>query len=334
LCKRWKALAGEWDVKSLLASLGVVFQSEGSNAKKVRAAASITHAAEGDIAFCWYTGEKGVSYITRSKASVILCRNEMQGLVHPGADQLIIFTGNPRFAFVRVLNEMQGKERPIGISPRAVISKNAKIGKNCYIGDYAVIGDNCTVGDNTAIYDKVSLVQNCMVGRNCVIQSGVSMGSDGFAFERYETGELLKFPHKGYVKLGDNVEICANCSIARGSLSDTVIGDGTKLDALVHIAHNVIVGRNCELTAGTVIGGSTTLGDTCWTGLNSTLKDNIRLGNNVIVASGASVIHDVPDGDIVAGVPAKSIKHKVKTDELFLLAGQKKEEAEKTSTAV
>jgi UDP-3-O-[3-hydroxymyristoyl] glucosamine N-acyltransferase len=113
-----------------------------------------------------------------------------------------------------------------------------------------------------------------------------------------------------------------------------VIGEGTKVDALVHIAHNVIVGRNCELTAGTIIGGSTTLGDTCWTGLNSTLKDNIRLGNNVIVASGASVIHDVPDGDIVAGVPAKSIKHKVNSDQLFLMAGQKEEqEKKKTSTA-
>lgn len=334
MCKRWKALAEEWDVKSLLASLGVHFQSEGSDAKKVRGAASISGAAEGDIAFCWYTGEKGVSCITRSKASVILCRNEMQGLVHPSADQLLVFTGNPRFAFVSVLNEMQGKERPIGISRNAVISKNAKIGKNCYIGDSAVIGDNCTVGDNTVIYDRVSLVQNCIVGRNCVIQSGVSMGSDGFAFERYETGELVKFPHRGYVRLGDNVEICANCSIARGSLSETVIGDGTKVDALVHIAHNVIVGRNCELTAGTIIGGSTTLGDTCWTGLNSTLKDNIRLGNNVIVASGASVIHDVPDGDIVAGVPAKSIKHKVNSDQLFLMAGQKEEqEKNKTSTA-
>jgi UDP-3-O-[3-hydroxymyristoyl] glucosamine N-acyltransferase len=92
----------------------------------------------------------------------------------------------------------------------------------------------------------------------------------------------------------------------------------------VHIAHNVSVGNNCELTAGTIIGGSTVVGDTSWTGLNSTIKNGLKLGNNVIVASGASVIHDVPDGDIVAGVPARSIKHKVSTDEVFLMAGQKK----------
>jgi UDP-3-O-[3-hydroxymyristoyl] glucosamine N-acyltransferase len=160
------------------------------------------------------------------------------------------------------------------------------------------------------------------------------MGSDGFAFERYSTGELEKFPHKGYVRIGNNVEIFANCSVARGSLSDTIIGDGTKLDALVHIAHNVVLGRNCVLTAGTIIGGSTIVGDMCWTGLNSTLKNKIKLGNNVIVGSGASVIHDVPDGDIVAGVPAKSIKHKVNTDERFLMAGQKDEKEQEKKTWV
>jgi UDP-3-O-[3-hydroxymyristoyl] glucosamine N-acyltransferase len=310
--------------------LGVDFQFEGSGGK-VQGAASIGDATESDLAFCWYAGEKGASYISKSKAGVILCKSEMQGITHPNGRQLLIFTDNPRLTFVRVLNEMQGQNKLAGISQRAVISEKAKIGANCYVGDYVVIGDNCVIGDNTVIYDRVSLVQNCIIGSNCLIQSGVSMGSDGFAFERHRTGRLEKFPHRGYVRIGDNVEIYANCSIARGSLSDTIIGDGTKLDALVHIAHNVRVGKDCELTAGTIIGGSTTVGDTCWTGLNSTLKNKINVGNNVIVASGASVIHDVPDGDIVAGVPAKSIKDKVRTDELFLMAGQ--EESKKTSVA-
>lgn len=305
------------------------FHSEGNDGR-VKGASSITEATENDLAFCWYAGEKGASYISKSKAGVILCKSEIQGLVHPRGRQLLIFTDNPRLAFIRIVKEMQGKGRLVGVSERAVISEESKIGGNCYIGDYVVIGANCTIGDNTVIYDRVSLVQNCVIGKNCLIQSGASIGSDGFAFERHATGELEKFPHNGYVRIGNNVEIYANCSVARGSLSDTVIGDGTKLDALVHIAHNVIVGKNCELTAGTIIGGSTTLGNMCWTGLNSTLKNKIKIGNNVIVASGASVIHNVPDGDIVAGVPAKSIKEKVKTDELFLMAGQ---ENKKTSVA-
>jgi UDP-3-O-[3-hydroxymyristoyl] glucosamine N-acyltransferase len=313
----------DWDVVSVLSNLGVNFESEGSKIR-VQGIGSIDEATQSDLAFCWYVGQKGQSYISQSKAGVILCKKEMQGLVHPNSKQLFVFTDNPRLTFVRVTREMTRQQQPVGISPRAVISEKSKIGSGCYIGDYAVIGDNCSVGENTIVYDRVSLVQNCIIGSNCIIQSGASLGSDGFAFERYQDGELEKFPHKGYVRLGNNVEIYANCSIARGSLSDTRIGDGTKLDALVHIAHNVNVGKNCELTAGTIIGGSTSVGDTSWTGLNSTLKNGIKVGRSVIVASGASVIHDVPDGDIVAGVPARSIKHKVNTDEVFLMAGQKK----------
>jgi UDP-3-O-[3-hydroxymyristoyl] glucosamine N-acyltransferase len=313
----------DWDISSLLSDLAIDFQSEGSNVK-VRGYASIDDASEHDLAFCRYSGEKAVSYISRSKGGVILCKKEMQGLVYPNGRQLLIFTDNPRLAFVRAAHRMQKQEQLVGVSPRAVISENSSIGSKCYIGDYVVIGDDCSVGDNTVIYDRVSLVQNCIIGDNCLIQSGASLGSDGFAFERHETGELEKFPHKGYVRLSDNVDIYANCSIARGSLYDTKIGAGTKLDALVHIAHNVSVGKNCELTAGTIIGGSTTVGDSSWTGLNSTIKNGIKVGKNVIVASGASVIHDVTDGDIVAGVPARSIKHKVNTDEVFLMAGQNK----------
>ena len=221
------------------------------------------------------------------------------------------------------MKQISDKKPKCGISSNAIISESAEIGFDCYIGDYTVIGDNCKIGDNTIISDRVSLVQNCSIGSDCIIQPGVTIGADGFAFERYQNGELERFPHIRGVKIGNNVEICANSSIARGSLSDTVIGDGTKVDALVHIAHNVAIGKNCELTAGTIIGGSTTLGDMCWTGLNSTLKDNIKIGNNVLVAAGAAVIHDVQDEDIVAGVPAKSIKSKVTSDLVFLMSGQK-----------
>jgi UDP-3-O-[3-hydroxymyristoyl] glucosamine N-acyltransferase len=313
----------DWDVVSVLSNLGINFDLEGSKIR-VQGIGSIDEATESDLAFCKYVDQKGLSYISRSKAGVILCKKEMQGLVHPNSKQLFVFTDNPRLTFIRLTREMTHQQQLVGISPRAVISDKSKVGSGCYIGDYTVIGDNCSVGDNTLVYDRVSLVQNCIIGSNCVIQSGASLGSDGFAFERYEDGKLEKFPHTGNVRLGNNVEIYANCSIARGSLSDTSIGDGTKLDALVHIAHNVIVGKNCELTAGTIIGGSTSVGDTSWTGLNSTLKNGIKVGRSVIVASGASVIHDVPDGDIVAGVPARSIKHKVNTDDVFLMAGQNK----------
>jgi UDP-3-O-[3-hydroxymyristoyl] glucosamine N-acyltransferase len=120
--------------------------------------------------------------------------------------------------------------------------------------------------------------------------------------------ELEKFPHHGKVVIENDVEIFANCSIARGSLSDTIIGQGTKIETSCHIAHNVTIGKDTELRAGTIVGGSTTIGNNCWLGLNSTIKNKIKIGDQVIVGSGSSVIYDIVDEDIVAGVPAKSIK--------------------------
>jgi UDP-3-O-[3-hydroxymyristoyl] glucosamine N-acyltransferase len=320
----------EWDIESLLSILGVDYRSEGAR-RKIKGVSSIKEASENELSFCYYDGEKGVSLLSKSNAGIILCKKSMGEVVHPKAgEQQFIFVDNPRLVFVQVVKEICEKKKVIGISERAVISEKAKIGSNCYIGDYVVIGDNCRIGNNTIIYDRVSLVQNCHIGNDCVIQPGVTIGADGFAFERYPSGELVRFPHVRGVKIGDNVEICANTNIARGSLSDTIIGDGTKVDAMVQIAHNVVIGKNCEITTGTIIGGSTKIGDMSWTGLNSTLKDNIKIGTNVLVAAGAVVIHDVQDQDVVAGVPAKSIKDKVTSDLLFLMAGQ---ESKKQSPA-
>lgn len=313
----------EWDIEQILCGLGVNYWSEGPK-RKINSASSIEEASENQLSFCYYDGEKGASLISKSNAGVILCKKNIEGkATHPNPDkQQLFYLDNPRLVFVQLMSEIYKKKRMIGISEYAVVSKTAKIGFNSYIGDFVVVGDNCTIGDNTIIHDRVSLVQNCAVGNNCIIQPGVTLGADGFAFERFENGELVRFPHIKGVKIGNNVEICANTNVARGSLSDTVIGDGTKVDAMVQIAHNVVIGNNCEITTGTIIGGSTKIGDMCWTGLNSTLKDNIKIGSNVLIAAGAVVIHDVEDKDIVAGVPAKSIKDKVKTNLVFLMAGQ------------
>ena len=136
------------------------------------------------------------------------------------------------------------------------ISDSAKIGKKCKLGYLSTIGNNCRIGDNVTISDKVTIVQNTTIGNNCTIQSGVVIGADGFSYERDEHSyELERFPHIGGVKIGNDVDVSSNCSIARGSLSDTIISDGTKLGALVHIAHNVEIGRNCTLYDGTIVGG-------------------------------------------------------------------------------
>ena len=322
------------DIESILSELGINYRLNGNIKKTFRNVTTIQQGKEEDLCYCSFDDEDAISLISDSNAGIILCKTSLEAfidryslgyaklLLHPY--QQLIFVDNPRAAFIKIINKIYNiDKKSVGISPTAIISESATIGSNCYIGNNVIIGKDCKIGNNTVIYDRAVLVQKCVIGNNCIVEPGVTIGADGFAYERdRKTLELERFPHIGGVTIGNNVEICANSSIARGSLSDTIIGDGTKLDALVHIAHNVIIGRNCELTAGTIIGGSTTIGDTCWTGLNSTLKNKIKIGNKVIVGAGALVIHDVSDEDIVAGVPAKSIKHKVTSDKLFLMAGQ------------
>ena len=319
----------EYDIKSMLSNLNIDYEIEGDTGKKIKNISSIKNAKPDDLSFCYYEGGKAVDLISKSKAGAILCKKSLRGLVHPRQGAQLIFLDKPRYVFVNLANKISVKQKMVGISPSAVISKTARIGDRCYIGEYTVIGDNCEIGNDTIIYDKVTLVKDCSVGDRCVIHSGVTLGDDGFAFERDENN-LYRFPHFGRVLIGDDVEICANSHVAKGSLSDTVISDGTKIDALVHISHNVFVGKNCEITAGAVIGGSAEIGNSTWIGLNATVKDQIKIGNNVIVASGASVIHDVSDHDIVAGVPAKSIKNKINevSDKLFLMAGQNSDKKE------
>lgn len=331
-----------FDVVSILSNLGVKYSiyssKEDFDSTNIYGVKDIKSASSEDLSFCSLDdAEKAIMAISKSNAKVIICHQSLENLVYPrsGKQQSLIFVKNPRMVVMKIINEIyyspsvNRKNRTlrndkIVVAPlTSTISKSARIGKGCSIGNFTRVGDRCIIGDNTVVGDHVIIEQNTRIGKNCIIQPGTVIGADGFAYERLEdTLELQRFPHIGGVVLGNNVEICSNCSIARGSLSDTIIGEGTKLDALVHVAHNVEIGRHCALTAGTIIGGSTRIGDMCWTGLNSTIKHKVKIGNKVIIGSGASVINDIDDEDIVAGVPAKSIKHKVRSNQLFLMAGQ------------
>ena len=326
--KKNHAVPRTWNAEEILEGIykKEEFFVEGNLDKEINSISSLGEASETDLAFCSYVNEHASKQIAGSNAGIILCKKNLKGSIHPKRGSQLVFLDNPRLAFVIFANKMQAKQsnarQETKIASSAVIEKDVIIGANCYIGNFVTIGKNCVIGDNTIIHDRVTVAQNCKIGKNCVIQSGVTLGEDGFAYERHENNDLEKFPHLKGIIIGNNVEIYANTNIARGSLTDTVIADGTRIDAMVQIAHNVKIGKNCLLTAGTVIGGSAIIGNSCWTGLNCTIKNKITLGNNIIVGAGACVIHNVNDGDIVGGVPAKSIKDKVSSDEIFLMTGR------------
>lgn len=321
----------------LLSQLQCKYSLLGNENKTIYDIASLEQGTPSDLTFCSSNDYEGLKSIERSKSGIILCKNELRDPItrwcksNGGSEKLYVFVDNPRLIFVKLAKLIRGITKLMkGISDSATISDSANIGRDCYVGAHVFIGDNCVIGDNTIIYSGSNL-RNCLVGENCSVQPNTTIGSDGFAFERnIETLELESFPHYGKVIIENDVEIYANCSIACGSLSDTVIGQGTKIDALCHIAHNVVIGKNTQLTAGVVIGGSTSIGDNCWIGLNSTIKHKISIGNSVIVGSGSSVINNIKDKDIVAGVPAKSIKTKINLniDKLFLMGGQREENLE------
>jgi UDP-3-O-[3-hydroxymyristoyl] glucosamine N-acyltransferase len=140
-----------------------------------------------------------------------------------------------------------------------------------------------------------------------IIHAGTVIGADGFGYERNDGGELEKFPHLGHVVLEDNVEVGSNTCIDRGTLGDTIIREGAKIDNLVHIAHNVVVGRHAVVIAHAMIGGSTRIGDYAWVAPCACVRDVVSIGDRAMIGLGAVVVRDVPDGATVMGIPARPV---------------------------
>jgi len=143
-----------------------------------------------------------------------------------------------------------------------------------------------------------------ILGKNVKIKKGAIIGTDGFGYEPDEKDILIKFPHYGKVRIEDNCDI-GSCYIDRGNLTDTVIGEGTKIDNMVHIGHNAKIGKNCLIVAGTVIGGGSIIGDNTFIGMNVSVIDHVNIGNNCTIGAGSVVTRDIPSNSKAYGVPAK-----------------------------
>jgi UDP-3-O-[3-hydroxymyristoyl] glucosamine N-acyltransferase len=192
------------------------------------------------------------------------------------------------------------------LEPGAVIGDGAQIGSGTLVGPGAIIGANCRIGRDCVIGPNASVI-NALLGNRVLIQAGARIGQDGFGFVGSSNG-LEKMPHIGRVIIQDDVEIGCNSTIDRGALDDTVIGEGTKIDNLVQIAHNVRIGRHCVITGHCGLSGSVTLGDRVMLGGRVGIADHVTIGSGAQIAAASGVMNDVPAGELWAGAPAQPMK--------------------------
>jgi UDP-3-O-[3-hydroxymyristoyl] glucosamine N-acyltransferase len=288
--------------------------------------AKIEEAKPGDITFI--ANPKYIKYISTTDASALLLAQDYEDIKIPH-----IKLSDPYLGFVRLIEYFYPTIEPNfeGIHPTAVIASsaivedNVKIGPFTYIGEKVRIGkdtliypncvllDHVTIGQKCKIYSHVSIREKCIIGNNCIIHCGVVIGSDGFGFA--PSGDVYKkIPQMGIVRIEDHVEIGANCTIDRATLGETVIKKGSKLDNLVQIAHNVIVGENTVIAAQSGISGSTKIGKHATLAGQVGIVGHVEIGDKAILAAKSGVSKDVPAGEIWFGYPAQPIMKQKKVE--------------------
>jgi UDP-3-O-[3-hydroxymyristoyl] glucosamine N-acyltransferase len=238
------------------------------------------------------------------------------------SSKVIIRVPDARVALAKVLPVFfPPEEHPCGIHPSAVIAGSARIDPTAHIGPNCIVGDrvrlgarsvlmggndlraDCQLGDDVCLFPNVVLYRQTQLGSRVTIHAGTVIGSDGFGYVLDE-GRHRKVLQLGNVVIHDDVEIGANSAIDRGTLGSTVIGAGTKIDNLVHVAHNVVVGRHCLILGQVGFAGSTTLGDYVVVASQSGIADHLKIGNQAMVGAKSGVMRDIPDGGRVLGIPA------------------------------
>ncbi len=300
---------------------GAVLNDASKGAEEIAGLATMLSATPEDI--CFFYDRKSKEKAGEMRAKACITTADLQQFLP--SETIVLISENPKVAFVK-LNEYMYSEKILEakIDDSAKIATSAQIGKNCYIGanvvieDNVVIGDNCYIEPNVVISHDCKIGNNCrigsntsisysLIGNNCYIYSGARIGQDGFGFQLMN-GQHHRIPQIGRVIIGNDVEIGANACVDRGALDDTVIGDGSRIDNLVQIAHNDKLGRGCVVVAQVGIAGSCTLGDYVVLGGQVGLADHLNIGSGAQIAAQSGVMRDVEAGTVVMGSPCVPFK--------------------------
>jgi len=284
----------------------------------------IEHGEQGTLSFL--ANPKYIEFIYTTNASIVIVNKSF--IPDHEVKATLVKVDDAYSAFARLLEiyDQYRQSSLIGISSLAFIHPSAKIGEDVYIGEFAVISANAVVGKGSKIYPQVYLgdgasvgedsilnpgvkiYHTCVIGNRCILHAGVVIGSDGFGFAQQEGAEYKKVPQIGNVIVGDDVEIGSNSTIDRATLGSTIIKKGVKLDNLVQIAHNVVVGEHTVMAAQSGISGSSTIGDFCQVGGQVGITGHLKIPNNVRIAGQSGVSNSLTkEGAILMGSPAIDI---------------------------
>jgi len=279
----------------------------------------IREAEKGDLTFVANT--KYVPLMRYTKASAIITSRDVTQAPKP-----IIQTDNPDLAFAKMITLLAPNDlsHPKGIHPTAMIGKGVQLGQDVAIQAYTVVGDHTVIGDRTVlyagvfvgdhaqigsdslVYPHVTIRERVTLGNHVIVHSGTVIGSDGFGFSTVK-GVHVKIPQIGTVNIEDDVEIGANVTIDRARFGVTHIKRGTKIDNLVQIAHNAVIGENSIIVAQAGISGSTTIGNGVVIAGQAGIVGHIDVGDNTVIGAQSGVTKSVPSNSIILGAPAKSI---------------------------
>ncbi len=294
----------------------------GDGSRRITGAAPLERAGPADLAFL--SDPALAAAAAGSKAGCLLAPLGSENLFKDFTGSLI-FTKNPKYVFMLALRLVEKESRPLpepGIHPSSCVSPSAQLGKDIHIGplaviedgavisDGAVIGAQCYVGRNarigrgTRLYPGVKIMDACEAGAEVIIHAGAVIGADGYGYIS-PRGAHEKIPQLGRVVIEGKVEIGANTTIDRAALDVTVIGGGTKIDNLVHIAHNVKIGRHCLIMGQAGIAGSTVIGNNAIIGGQAAISDHLTIGENSVVMGKTGVMADLGPDQIVFGHTAR-----------------------------
>lgn len=304
-------------LRELADILGAELSGNGDD--EISGAAGVREAGAGQVTFI--TGKDHLNDLEHCRAAAVIVPADVSGLRFS-----LLRVKNPRYAFARTLALFHvAPYSPTGVSDRAIIGQDVVIGSDCSIHAGAVIADGAKIGDRVTlypgvyigrgsvieddalVYPNVSIMHGVSVGKRVIIHAGTVIGSDGFGFVT-DAGKHHKIPQVGGVIIEDDVEFGANCTIDRATLGNTLIKKGTKIDNMVHIAHNVTIGEHCLLAGQVGIAGSSTIGNYVVFGGQAGVADHTVVGDRVMAGGKAVITKDVEPGKIIAGFNAMPIR--------------------------